>query len=222
MYTLPVRSNNSYVPLGGADNFGPAVLPNGQLASFEAGFPAPAPVVVPSNRIITNPASTTEEFVIPTNYHNGYIEAWSFAVQRQLPLGLVLDVAYVGSHGVDTPAENNLNAGQIIGVGNAGQPYYKKYGITATIQQNFQGFSSTCNSLQVKFDRRFAKGFTLTTAFTWQKAMDFENGDERSGFLRRPRHGTKLRPGRLRPDTKLHPELYLGIARWTRPAVSGS
>ncbi len=178
MYNLPVRSNNSYVNPGGSDNYGPAILPNGQPASFEAGFPAPAAVVVPSNGIIQNPPTTTTEYVIPTNYHNGYIEAWNFAVQRQLPFGLLLDVAYVGSHSVDAPAEENLNAGQIIGVGSAGQPLYAKYGITATIQQNFQGFSATFNSLQVKFDRRLAKGLTLTTAFTWQKAMNFESDDD--------------------------------------------
>ena len=77
-----------------------------------------------------------------------------------------LDVAYVGSHGVDTPAMNNLNAGQIIGAGSAGQPYFAKYGITSSVTQYFQGFSSTFNSLQVKFDRRLAKGLTLITAFT--------------------------------------------------------
>ncbi len=41
MYNFPVRSNNSYVTPSGADTYGPAVLPGGQLASFEAGFPAP-------------------------------------------------------------------------------------------------------------------------------------------------------------------------------------
>ena len=30
----------------------------------------------------------------------------------------------------------------------------------------------------MKFDRRFSKGFSLTTAFTWQKAMDFQSGDD--------------------------------------------
>ncbi len=178
MYNFPVRSNNSYVSPTGADNFGPAVLPGGQPASFEAGFPAPAPVVVPSNGIITNPATTTAELVIPTNYQNGYIEAWNFAVQRQLPFGLSLDVAYVGSHGVDTPTSTNLNAGQIIGAGSAGQPLFAKFGITSSVTQLFQGFSSSFNSLQVKSDRRFANGFSLTTAFTWQKAMDFESGDD--------------------------------------------
>ena len=178
MYNFPIRANNQYISPSGADNFGPAILPNGQLASFAAGLPAPAPVVIPSNGIISNPSPSTTEWAIPTNYHNGYIEAWNFAVQRQLPFGLLLDVAYVGSHGVDTAAAVNLNAGQIVGAGAAGQPYYAKYGITAAVTDIFQGFSSTFSSLQVKFDRRLAKGLTLTTAFTWQKAMDFQRSDD--------------------------------------------
>jgi hypothetical protein len=177
-YNFPVRANNSYVALSGADAYGPAQLPNGQAPTFANGFPAPDPVIVPTNGIITNPNPTTAQNIIPLNYTNGYIESWNLAIQRQLPLKLTIDVAYVGSHGVDTPAAPNLNAGQIINGGSAGQPFLKKYGTTASITQFFQGFSSSYNSLQVKLDRRFSSGFALTTAFTWQKAMDFQSGDD--------------------------------------------
>jgi hypothetical protein len=178
MYNFPVRSNNQYVAPSGSDNYGPAQLPGGVAPTFANGFPAPDPVVVPSNGIIANPNPTTAQVYVPLNYKNGYIETWNFAVQRQLPWNLSLDVAYVGSHGVNTPAAVNLNAGQTIGAGSAGQPFFAKYGTTASVTQYFQGFSSTYNSLQVKFDRRFSSGFRLTTAFTWQKAMDFQGGDD--------------------------------------------
>ncbi len=139
MYNFPVRSNNSYAqPNGGTDTNGPAILPNGQRASFEAGFPAPDPVVVPSNGIIA-PNPTTAEVYVPKNYKNGYIESWNFAIQRQLPWGLALDVAYVGSHGVDTPAAIDLNAGQTIGAGAAGEPFFTKYGITNTVTAVLRG-----------------------------------------------------------------------------------
>jgi hypothetical protein len=178
MYNFPVRSNNLYNIPSGADSFGTVKLPSGLPGTYANGFPAPDPVVVPPSGIITNPNRTTAQVVIPTNYKNGYIEAWNFAIQRQLPLHLSLDVAYVGSHGVNTPAAVNLNAGQTIGAGTSGEPFYSKYGTTASVTQYFQGFSSTFHSLQVKFDRRFSGGLTMTTAFTWQKAMDFQNGDD--------------------------------------------
>jgi len=177
-YNFPVRSNNQYVSPKGADNYAPAQLPGGLASTFQNGFPAPAPVVIPPNGIITNPDPTTAQVYIPLNYKNGYIESWNLAVQRQLPWEFVIDVAYVGSHGVDTPAAVNLNAGQTINGGAASQPFYAQYGTTASITQYFAAFSSTFNSLQVKFDRRFTSGLIMTTAFTWQKAMDFQSGDD--------------------------------------------
>jgi hypothetical protein len=178
MYNFPVRSNNSYINPAGSDAFGTVVLPSGLPATFQNGFPAPDPVIVPKNGIITNPNPTTAQVYVPKDYKNGYIEAWNFAIQRQLPLHLSLDVAYVGSHGVNTPAAVNLNAGQTIGASSAGEPFFTKYGTTASVTQYFQGFSSSFNSLQVKFDRRFSGGLTMTTAFTWQKAMAFQTGDD--------------------------------------------
>ena len=177
-YNFPVRANNQYLSPTGADNYAPAVLPSGQAPTFQNGFPAPDPIVVPTNGIITNPNPTTAQNVIPLNYKNGYIESWNIAIQRQLPFRFALDVAYVGSHGVGTPAAINLNAGQKIGAGSAGQPFLAKYGTTAAVTQYFAGFSSSYNSLQIKLDRRYASGLSVTTAFTWQKAMDFQGGDD--------------------------------------------
>ena len=177
-YNFPVRANNQYVAPSGSDNYAPAVLPSGLAPTFQNGFPAPDPVVVPKNGIITNPNPTTAQNVIPLNYKNGYIESWNLAIQRQLPLKFSIDVAYVGSHGVDTPAAINLNAGQTIGAGSAGQPFFAKYGTTASVTQYFAGFSSSYHSLQVKFDRKMSNGLAITTAFTWQRAMDFQSGDD--------------------------------------------
>jgi outer membrane receptor protein involved in Fe transport len=176
-YNFPVRSNNLYSQAQG-NSYAQAALPSGLAPTFQNGFPAPDPVVVPSNGIITNPNPTSAEIVIPTNYKNGYVEAYNLAIQRVLPYSFTLDVAFVGNHGVDIVAATNLNAGTVIGAGNAGQPYYNKYGITNSITQYFQGFSSNFNSLQVKLDRSFNHGFRVTNSFTWQKAMDFQRGDD--------------------------------------------
>ena len=176
-YNYPVRSNNEYVTANGNSYTG-VFLPSGQLGTFANGFPAPYSVPIPSDGIIRNPDPTQSYFYIPKDYKNAYVLQWNFAIQRQLPFHLNLDVAYVGSHGVDTGASVNLNPGLILGAGSAGQPYFKLFGRTVAETQFFQGFSSTFNSLQVKFDRRWTNGLTMTTAFTWQKAMDFQSGDD--------------------------------------------
>jgi hypothetical protein len=173
-YNYPVRANNQYNQLNGI-TYLPAAYPDGSIATFEKGFPAPQPIVVPTNGIITNPDPTSAYFVIPLDYKNPAALQWNFAVQRALPFRFVLDVAYVANHGVRTPAGVNLNAGQIIGAGSKGQPQYPR---TADTTQQFVGFSSTYNSLQVKLDRMSGKGLRVTTSFTWSKAMDFQNGDD--------------------------------------------
>ena len=57
---------------------------------------------IPTDGIIRNPDPTQAYFYIPKDYKNSYVIQWNFAVQQALPHHFVLDVAYVGSHGVDT------------------------------------------------------------------------------------------------------------------------
>ena len=176
-YNYPVRSNNDYTRANG-NSYTAVFLPDGRLGTFANGFPAPTDVPIPSDGIIRNPDKTQAYVYIPKDYRNAYVITWNFAVQQALPYHFNLDVAYVGSHGVDTGAATNLNPGLIVGAGSAGQPYFQKFGRTVAETEYFQGFSSSYNSLQVKFDRRFSSGLTMTTAFTWQKAMDFQSGDD--------------------------------------------
>ena len=175
-YNYPVRSNNEYLTFGG-NAFTGVYLPDGNLATFQNGFPPPFDVPIPSDGIIRNPDPTQSYTYIPVDYKNAYVIQWNVAVQQALPGHLNLDVAYVGSHGVDTGASVNLNPGLIFGAGNLGQPYFVKFGRSVGESQFYQGFSSSFNSLQVKFDRRWTSGLTMTTAFTWQKAMDYQSGD---------------------------------------------
>ena len=77
-------------------------LPDGRHATFQSGFPAPYDVPIPSDGIIRNPDPTQSYIYIPPDYKNSYVISWNFAVQQSLPYHLNLDVAYVGSHGVNT------------------------------------------------------------------------------------------------------------------------
>lgn len=175
-YNFPVRSNNAFNPA--VASFGPAVLPSGQIATFENGFPAIIQPVVPSNGIITNPAKSANYFVVNQNFKNPYVESWNLAVQQSLPWRFVLDVAYVGNHSVDTVVNYNLNAGTIAGAGNAGLPEFPAFGRTANTNLLFAGYSSSYHAFQLKFDRKFSGGLSTTTAYTFGKGMGFQQGDD--------------------------------------------
>ena len=175
-YNFPVRANNAFNPA--VATYGPAVLPSGQTATFENGFPALIQPVIPSNGVITNPTKASNYFVVNQNFKNPYVESWNLAVQHSLPWRFVLDVAYVGNHSVDTVVNYNLNAATVVGLGNQGLPEFPTFGRTASTNLLFAGYSSSYHALQMKFDRRFSNGFATTTAYTFGKGMGFQTGDD--------------------------------------------
>jgi hypothetical protein len=165
----PVKGNVGLNAAG--KGYGPALLPSGQPASFETGIAVPAPVAIPSNGILDASKTLGSNWeTIPLDYKNPYVEAWNLSVQRTLPYQFTMDVAYVGNHGVRSPASPNINAATVIGLGTKGQPFYPR---TGSVTEYWQGFSSMYNALQAKLDRRFGNGLSITTSFTYGKGMSF-------------------------------------------------
>lgn len=72
---------------------------------FPGGIPAP-----PGNTLGANTLIGQSITIVSQNRPKPYNQQWNFVIQRQLVQNLVLDVAYVGSHGVHLPAASlNLN-----------------------------------------------------------------------------------------------------------------
>ncbi|MSV32791.1 MAG: TonB-dependent receptor [Bryobacterales bacterium] len=168
-YNFPVRQNNAFNP---ANSFVAA----GRMAD---GLPAPLPFNVPADGIIRNAPNQNYD-VIPLDYREGYIQSYNLAVQRALPGKLTLDVAYVGNKGTRIPTLFNANPGLILGAGRDGRPLWPKFRRDTDTNFSFIGTSNSYNSLQIKFDRRFSGGFSMTTAYTWSKAIDISN--DNGGF----------------------------------------
>ena len=199
-YNYPVRSNNAYNPTG-ASTLTPAVLADGvTVATFQAGFPAPVAVPIPSNGIIpvTTPTLVAQNmFYVPLNYKNPYVASWNLAVQQALPYDMSLQIAYVGNHGTGIPSNldinnptgipDNANGNPLAntwGNGATSKPEYFCAGCpstvhrTATTSKIFQGFSSNFQSLQVQLTKRFAHGLGFNSAFTWGKGLGYVTGDD--------------------------------------------
>jgi hypothetical protein len=176
-YNFPVRANNQFDPA--VTTFGPAVLADGVTpATFQNGFPGLIQPAIPANGIITNPTKASTYFVVNQSFKNPYVESWNAAIQQSLPWHFVLDLAYVGNHGVDSVINYNLNAATVVGLGKAGQPEFNTFGRTANTNLLFAGYSSNYHALQAKFDRRFSNGLATTTAYTFGKGMGFQTGDD--------------------------------------------
>jgi hypothetical protein len=180
-YNFPVRSNNAFNP---ATTYGAAIDPtNGnRILTFQNGFPAPVPFAVPGNGIVAIPRTSllnSQNYVIiPTNYFNPYVMSWNVALQQSLPFDLTLQLAYVGNHGVHMPVAQNINLPSTLGGGVASEPQNILYGRTASSTAQFLGFSSNYQSLQAQLNKRMSHGITFTTAFTWSKALNYQQSDD--------------------------------------------
>jgi len=163
--------------------------PSGQIASMSFGFPAPAPAALPSNGIISGVCQVppvpgvaciglnSQYNVIDKNFQQPYVESWNLAVERALPKNFVLDVAYVGNHGVDIPMDFDLNAAVAPSAGATcpQRPLCALFGRTGTTDFLFKPTSSNYHALQTRFNHRTGGGLLLTTSYTFAKALAYRS-----------------------------------------------
>jgi hypothetical protein len=114
------------------------------------------------------------------NFNNAtpYIEEWNLNVERELMKNAVLQVAYVGTHGVHlahlanlnqpiTPSDTNFTDA----TGNIGRPYFSTVPNIAAIRTELHDYSSISHALQVRFEKRFSSGWSMLDSYTWQHTI---------------------------------------------------
>ncbi|MEZ5352818.1 MAG: TonB-dependent receptor [Bryobacteraceae bacterium] len=139
------------------------------VSRIEQGIPIPQIPDV-SGGVIDLPntyavASTGDQF------RRAYIMSWNFTIQRELWKGFTGQAGYVASRTVRQTQFLDLNAGQVIGAGRDGRPFYPNFGRQTTTSLVDSLGHSVYDSLQTKLDRRMAGGLTLGFAYTWSKAI---------------------------------------------------
>ena len=226
-YNYPVRANNSYQQLNA---YQPALLtPTGPPVTFQGGFPAPVPVVIPSTGIL--PANTSQllnqSYVnIPKDYHNPYVESWNVAVQQSLPKQFTMTVGYVANHGVHIGVAQNINLAPALGLGAAGYPENIAFKRTAATNVYFLGYSSNYQSLQLQLNRRFADGLGVVTSFTWGKGLGYQTDDDGGLYFwldQRHNYAPNDFDHRLNFEESLTYELPLGRGKqWLNSGVAAS
>jgi Carboxypeptidase regulatory-like domain/TonB dependent receptor/TonB-dependent Receptor Plug Domain len=113
-----------------------------------------------------NPATDNITY-IPKDTRDSYVESYFLSVQRTLAKNTLLDIAYVGNHGVKL--QGFLNANQENPAAGFARPFAKwPSDITAAVDEFYSNF----NSLQVKYEQQFVGGLTLLNTFTWEHSLD--------------------------------------------------
>ena len=111
------------------------------------------------------PASTWLE----NPFKNGYLQQWSFNVQREITSDMVFTAGYVGSKGTHLDHQYNANLPQPSALFvQANRPY----NTFANITLDAASASSSYDALQLQLNKRFSKGFLFSAAYTWSKAID--------------------------------------------------
>ena len=132
-----------------------------------------------------------------------YSVQWNFDIQRELPGGVLFDIGYAGNRGVGFQQDRQINTlpDSALALGDGlrtlvNNPFYGQIasGILAqrTVSRaqllrpypQFDGITSVNNSwansryhaLQVKVEKRYAKGLTMIGAWTYSKLLDYGIG----------------------------------------------
>jgi hypothetical protein len=124
---------------------------------------------------------------LPLHSPQLYTEEASIGVQHQLPAGIVLDVAYVGTFTKHASAYYPINevpynaeflpAHQInpavIGSGTLPDNFFRPYPGFGSINSQIFNLTANYNALQARVTRRFSKGLEFGVAYTYAKALDY-------------------------------------------------
>jgi hypothetical protein len=122
---------------------------------------------------------------IPANFATPYVQAYQLSVQRELPFGTTLEVAYVGIHGVKIPALEDFNQASLCPAADVTSSNGCTVGtqarrpistFTNILTESNSGFLSY-NGLQTKVEHRFGQGIYLLDSFTWSRALNNSAAD---------------------------------------------
>ena len=128
-------------------------------ATADQGFPS---------GLVTSFNSATDNITyIPKNTRDSYVESYFLSIQRSLSKNTLLDIAYVGNHGVKL--QEIVNANQKNPLLGFARPYSNwSSDITEALNEAYSHF----DSLQVKYEQRFVGGLTLLNSFAWEHSLD--------------------------------------------------
>jgi len=147
----------------------------GSAGQVSAGLPPP-PGVDPNR-----PAAGNTRSVFNVDFRDGYATNWNLNVQRQLGRNYMVELAYVGSAGRQMVYKDNPNqARPVVGVTSAdvNRPYIGVSPALRTVGQSQSDGTLDHHSLQLKFQRRYANGFSFFTSYTFGQTIDLNSDND--------------------------------------------
>jgi len=121
-----------------------------------------------------NPATDNITWV-PKNTRDSYVENYYLAVQRQITKNSLIDIAYVGNHGLKLQAflngnQRNINVAQTTATTTVYSRPFASWpsDITEALNESYSNY----NALEARYEQRMVAGLTLLNSFTWEHSLD--------------------------------------------------
>ncbi len=128
-----------------------------------------APVTLPAKA----PVPGTNLEVSREEYPNQYASQWFFDVQRELPGDILFGLGYQGAKSTHLFEGRNINNGGAHPSIPANQRRVRPTWNNVTLRD--PGYNSSYNALVAKAEKRFSKGLTFITSYTWSHNIDQNN-----------------------------------------------
>jgi Carboxypeptidase regulatory-like domain/TonB dependent receptor-like, beta-barrel len=128
-------------------------------------------------------------FILPETLRLPTSDQWNVTVQRQLRGDIAVEAAYVGTKGTHVFAGNggdyDFNQATVQGFvapdGTRGtsfqsrKPFFQKFGWSQNFRYYGSDASNNYHGLQLKADKRFSKGFSVMSHYTWSRSFNYTN-----------------------------------------------
>lgn len=123
---------------------------------------------------------------IPKDISTGYVQSWHFGLQRTIAPDTLLDISYVGEHGVKIWVLDDINQAPPNAASSTCSNTVNTGCVSLLNRRPIQGFtgiegSSNAGMLiyhgaQVRLEHRYANGLYLLNAFSYSRAIDNASG----------------------------------------------
>lgn len=124
----------------------------------------------PSSTLNFNPITANVTYIDGNRYRDSYVHNYYVDVQRTLMKNTLLDIAYVGNHGLKLLQLANYNQADpnVITKNKFTRPLSTYGDITIAMHSAYSNY----NALQVRYEQRMVAGLTLLNSFSWSHALD--------------------------------------------------
>jgi hypothetical protein len=186
-YTL---SQKTVIRAGGGVFYGEPNSLSTENANFRSGPPKSADIALQttpestsyyikdgfpafSNSVVQRGSTV---YVFPDFRPTLYVGQWFLDVQRNLPWDSLLTVGYIGTKASHLHVIRNINLPQVPSATvAANQRYFRPQFGNVSLHEN--SLNSNYQALTAKIEKRFSKGLTMLSSFTWAHNIDQGNED---------------------------------------------